>query len=294
VSRPYGSKNQPLSKGDGRLPGPRGLDAALGSLIGRPVQVEQDAPLGPAERVALLLQRVRQLQAGAAPNPYQTDFCKFAFELVRTKDEAAGGVVRPLPPDPYLYEAADAFFTCPLLLIEKSRRVRMSWWACAFDIWLWAGGQDPRWLNLNTDEPVLMAAQGNRQIILASRKLEDLQGSQWFLEKRIKFILDDLERRNVRDYWPSFPEWTFKTGEIAGSNGSFMTAIASGADQARAAGATLVHAEEIAFWPQARASIGGMLPTLLPAGHLIGITTPQANSFAHELVMDRLEGGDLY
>jgi hypothetical protein len=282
MARDFGSKNKAPSEKAVK----KGVQSALDAMIGRPISVSEDNPTSSAERVALLLNRIQELKAQSGPNKFQSSFEEFLFELVRTKDEAILRVTN-LPRDPYIYEQIDAYFKCPLLLVEKSRRVRASWITCAFDIWIAAGGQDPRW-------PILMNSPDNRQVILASRKLENLQGSQWFLEKRIKFILDELEKNNIREHWPSFPKWEWTANEVEWSNGSFITAIASGKDQARGPGATLVHAEEAAFWPEAQSSIEGMIPVLHGGGHLILVTTPQANTYCHRIVQDTLKGREYW
>lgn len=291
MSRPFGNKNKSIAN-------PQGLKKAVGqameSMIGVPTGIEADLPLSPAERVALLLSRIEQLKQDNRPNCYSQSFEKFLFECCVTKDEAAGGIVRPLPQDPYIFELIDAYMRHPLILVEKSRRVRVSWITCAFDVWLLAGGQDPRWVDPRSGRQILMGTGENRQIILASRKLEDLQGSQWFLQNRIKFIVDQLFRNDIREKWPSFPDWEWAAGEGRTSNGGYINAIASGPDQARGPGATLVHAEEIAFWPNAQPTIEGMLPVLLGGGHLIAITTANCNSYAHRIVKDEFGGKSVY
>lgn len=263
---------------------PKEANAAIARVIGQPAPVHTE-PETRAERIALLVNRIRG-EADPEPNVYQQDFHKFLMERVITKDEARGGRVARIPAEygSYLSEVADALVCCPLLMMEKSRRVLASWTVCAFDIWLAAGGQDERW-------PELLYATGNRQIVLASRKLEDFQGSQWFLHKRVKFIYEQLIESGIREVWPGFPlaKWTANEAEF--SNGSAITAVAQGADQMRGPGATFVHAEEIAFWEQARASVEGALPVLLGGGHFCGITTANANSYASLVVEGNLKNG---
>lgn len=285
MARQFGSKNKVVQTEKGIKTGTK---RAMEAMLSLPVKMAEDNPASSAERIALLLNRVKDIKKVSAPNPYQTSFVDFLFDLCVTKDEAAGGLARQLPKDPYIYEIADALITCPLLLMEKSRRVRASWIMCCFDIWLAAGGQDPRW-------PILMNAEGNRQIIVASRKLEGLQGSQWFLEKRIKFILDEFEKRGFREQWPAFPQWEWTANEIEFSNGSFITAIASGKDQSRGPGATEFHAEELSHWPEAKASIEGALPVLQGGGHLVAITTPNCGTYSEDIVKGRLKNrGSIY
>ena len=278
AARPFGNKNKVINTDRGLK---AGTNRALDVMLNRPVSPAEDNPTSSAERVALLLNRIKTIQRGTAPNKYQRSFVDFLFDLVKTKDEAAGGRVAHLPRDPYIFEMIDALMENSLLLIEKSRRVRASWIMCAFDVWIAAGGQDPRW-------PVLMNATGNRQIVVVSRKLQDAQGSSWFLRNRIKFIIDTLEDNNIREHWPEFPEFSWTATEGRASNGSIISAIASGADQARGVAATVVHGEEAAFWIEAKPTIESMLPVLLGGGHLVLVTTPQANSYCHKIVSDVL------
>lgn len=292
MSRPFGSRNKSNAQTTGGLK--KSVEKAMETMVGRPTGIEADMPLSPAERIALLMSRIEELKKDNRPNKFQCSFEAFLFELCQTKDEAAGGIVRALPPDPYIYELVDAYFRQPLILVEKARRTRISWITCAFDVWLAAGGQDERWVDPRSGRKILMGSTENRQIILASRKLEDIQGSQWFLHNRIKFIVDTLFKNDVREYWPNFPDWEWTAGEARTSNGSYINAIASGPDQARGAGCTFVHAEEIAFWPNARPSIEGMLPVLLGGGHLVAITTAQAGTYAHQIVSDNLGGKPLF
>ena len=279
MARSFGDRNRAPSEKTIK----KSVHTALDSLINAPVSIEDDIPAQAAERVALLLNRIKTIQEGEKPNRYQTSFIDFMFERCYTKDEAKGGVVALLPKDPYIYDLADYYFENPLILVEKSRRVRVSWITCIFDIWIAAGGQDPRW-------PSLMRASGDRQVILASRKLQDIQGSQWFLEKRIKFVLDQLEERDIRSVWPAFPEWEWTASEIEFSNRSFISAIPQGADQARGPGATLIHVEELSTWEHAQESIEVMVPVLEGGGHLIAISTPKSNTYAHRIVSDELKG----
>jgi hypothetical protein len=145
-----------------------------------------------------------------------------------------------------------------------------------------AGGQDERW-------PALMRSVRNRQVILASRKLEDLQGSAWFLRERVKFIVDELERRGIRSHWPEFPtfEWTFAEGRA--SNGSRINAVPQGADQMRGAGGTIIHAEECATWEQQQASIESAKLVTQGGGHMVMVTTSRVGCYLADLVLDQVD-----
>ncbi|MHA2642986.1 MAG: hypothetical protein V2G41_10100 [bacterium JZ-2024 1] len=254
------------------------VEHALERMIGGVVEV--GGREARAARVIALLERARRESIGK--RDYKRDFASFLFELVKTKDEARGGIVRGIERAQYIEELIEIYMTSPLVLVEKSRRVLASWVTCAFDVWVAAGGQDERW-------PALCWSDKNRQVIIASRKLRDTQGSSWFLQNRVRYIVEELERGGIRERWEDFPYWEWTATEARLSNGSYINAIASGADQARGAGATLVHAEEIAFWPDAQRAVEGILPVLIGGGHLIAITTPQAGTYAHRIVQGAVE-----
>jgi hypothetical protein len=213
---------------------------------------------------------------------YQTNFHDFLTELCYTVDESRAGEVRKFPDWPLFHDLCDDLVREPLLCLTKSRRCLATWTATAFSIWLMAGGQDPRW-------PALMRSRNNRLVILASRKLEDIGGSAYFLRDRVRWMVEDLEQeRNIREHWPGFPEfsWTFSEGRA--SNGSRISAVPMGKDQCRGPGSTLVWMEEVAMWGEAQGSIESAKMTTQGGGHCLLITTPQVGSYAADLVMDRI------
>ncbi len=222
--------------------------------------------------------------AGPRPNPYQRSLWEFAGECY-TKDEARSRI-SPMPRWPYLKEIGDAIIENPLLMVAKSRRVLASYYACITDIWIAAGGQDRRW-------SALMNGTGNRQVVIMSRKLEGPQSSSWFLHERVKLIVDQLEARGIRDKWPEFPEWEWTHTEAKCSNGSRITAIAGGPDQARGIAATAFHVEELAHIENAKKTMEAILPTLFAqeetAGHLYALCTAAVGGFAADIYLDRVD-----
>lgn len=251
---------------------------AMARLLGTPAPPSSALPLPAAERARLLEERLALLSRPAPRPVYSTDFYRFLTERVWTKDEARGGRVAQIPPYPFLPDLCDDLVTCRKLFIEKSRRVLATWIACTFDVWIAAGGQDPRWA-------VLKYARGNRQVFLCHQKFED---SNKYLRERVWFIIRQLEERAIRDVWPDFPRWQWKEGEITASNGSLITAVAQGSDQLRGFAATLLHLEELAFWEHAKPTIEGALPTLRGGGHVLAITTANAGTYADDLRSGRL------
>jgi hypothetical protein len=254
----------------GEIPGPVIAEALR--LVG-PVGAGREAETR-LERLAMVREQLERLQ-DAAQNPYQRNFEHFLRELVWTTDEARGGRVARVPEWDFLSEIDELLITRRKLLIEKSRRVFASWTVCAFDLWLAAGGQDPRW-------PELMLGNSHRQIFIVARKFEK-PGSDWFLQSRVRTIYDQFELHGGRDHWPEFPKFAFKEGEATGSNGSHITAVAQGANQLRGPGATFVHCEEAAFWELAQPTMEGLLPTLLGGGHVVVVTTAQAGTYAQQI-----------
>lgn len=251
--------------------------------------VRPDGGESPLRQAYAAASRLQYAQRPA--HPYKGRLYNFLAHCVDSVDESGAGAIRAWPVgrgrdgrswDRYWLELEDLVLRNKLVMFEKSRRVLASWFVCAFDIWLCAGGQDPRWLD-ETGRPVLMFSDRNRQVYLQARKAEGAAGSEWFIEQRVKRILEQFEEGRGRKAWPDFPQWEFRCGEITFSNGSKITGVPQGANQIRGAAATLLHCEEFAFWEQARATIQAAVPTMRGGGHIIGITTPQVGSYAKEI-----------
>lgn len=256
----------------------------LRTLLGRDRLVPaNDHAESDMEMLARLAGRLHTLR-NPKGREYQYSFTKFRTELVFTKDEAAGGRVARIPDYPYLREVDAALLTCPHLLIEKSRRMLLTWTVLAYDLWLAAGGQDPRW-------PELAHSSGNRKIILAARKLEGENGSADFLS-RIRFIYDQFEDRGLREQWPEFPTIQWRFDRATCSNGTVISAVAQGEHQLAGSGVTFVHAEESARWEEQRASISSALQTLTGGGRIALVTTAQANTYVSKIALDKLRPGD--
>jgi hypothetical protein len=227
----------------------------------------------------------------ASSNPCRTRFWTFLRRCVWSVDEAKAGEIRRWPTglgrdgkswDRLWLECEDALLRQRLLMFEKSRRVLASWLVCCFDIWLLAGGEDARWVN-EEGVPVLCRSAHNRAVYLQARKLEGPAGAEWFLANRVARLLQGFEDNGGRHSWPDFPQWSAKTGTIELSNGSKIMAVPQGAHQIRGAAATLLHCEEVAFWEQAKPTIGAAIPTMRGGGHIVLVTTPQVGSYAKDI-----------
>ena len=208
---------------------------------------------------------------------YQRDFHAFLTECCWTTDEASGGDIALFPNDPYIREICDYLIEEPLLFLEKSRRVRMTWTVSAFDLWIAAGGQDPRW-------PATLRSTGHRLVLLISKKSED---AEWVLGERIRFIYEQATERGLREKWPGLPEFDFTVMKATASNGSAIRALPQGEKQVRQFGSSLIHYEELAHSDDARDTLAAALPTMMGkdglGGKVVAICTPQVGSFAYDL-----------
>lgn len=237
------------------------------------------------EELAVLGQELER-RTNPAYHPLKHNFETFLFEACWTKDEARGGRVAQVPDWPFLHQLANELIVTPLLLIEKSRRVLASWTLCCFDIWVAAGGCDPRWRGKKTadypeGEPTLLNSSRDRQVYVVAQQFDQ---ANWFLHERIKFIVEHSLAHGLRDRWPDFPEWIFIEGLAKLSNGSRITAVAQGANQLRGPGATLHHWDEFAFWERAKQTVEGSKPTIDGGGHIAACSTPNTDSYARSLV----------
>jgi hypothetical protein len=230
------------------------------------------------------LAEVDALLARSTSNPYKQSFLRFLRDCIWTVDEAYAGEVRRWPFgegwDEYWLDWEHALLTCSPLLIDKTRRTMASNVVCAFDLWLAAGGQDPRW-------PTLMRSDANRLILIQAKKLEGKVGSAEFVE-RIGAFCRNFEEKGGRNLWPDFPTVSLSFGKAHFSNGSHIEAVPQGADQIRGPGATLIHLEELGVMEQAEASIGAALPALSGLGHLVAVSTPNNASYAKKIRMGAL------
>lgn len=261
------------------------------ALLERMVGARGQEHLSLTEQLLLVTQRWHNLTTGAEQSPCKFRFYNFLSHCVWTIDEARSGEVRKWPTglgedgkswDRLWLEMEDSYLRSKLLMVEKARRVLASWFTCAFDIWLAAGGQDPRWVD-EKGFPTLLRSDCNRKIIVQARKAEGEAGSEWFVAERIKPILEAFEARGGREWWPDFPGWSHTCGKIEFSNGSKIVGVPQGADQVRGSGITQIHGEEAAFWEQAKKTIGAAIPTLRGGGHLVLITTPAVGTHAKDI-----------
>lgn len=226
-----------------------------------------------------ILERRGVKPAPAPPNPYAASFLLFLRDCMWTIDEARGGEIRAWPFEggwaDYWTDWEHALLTCSPLLVDKTRRTMASNVCTAWELWIAAGGVDPRW-------PVLLRSQANRRVLIQAQKLEGVGGSAEFVDRARRLLQASVER-GLEQRWRGFPQIQFSFGRALFSNGSRIDAVPQGAEQVRGPGTTLLRAEELGFWEQAKPSMENAIPALHPDGHLIAVTTPNVGTYASDI-----------
>ena len=244
----------------------------------------------------MLLPRKDAPRVGVAEsNPYQRSFLLFLEHCAWTVDEARAGEVRRWPMHVGedgkewrgYWEVWDtALHECSPLFVDKTRRTMASNVMTAWEVWLCAGGQDPRWAEL-------MLSDSRRLCLIQSKKLEGETGSMAFLAKA-KAMVQQAWDNGIGRRWPDFPlrpEDFSATRMHCPRNGSRMEAIPQGADQVRGPGTTHLRMEEACFMDQVEDAIGTAIPALAGGGHLTVVTTPDAQAVFLKSIRDgRMKG----
>lgn len=150
----------------------------------------------------------------------------------------------------------------PMILVPKSRRMKMSWTNIALYTW------DTVW-------------HKGRHNAFVSKKEDDSDD----LVKKSKFILDNLAL--PRDLIPKY-ELTYNHLQIGDDLHSKIEGFASGAEQMRQYTFSGILADELAFWTDAQKMYSASVPTLEGGGRFTGISSP-APGFFKRLVLDQLD-----
>ena len=223
-----------------------------------------------SDREQVELVKLTELQVGVlSPFVSEWDFC---IRGVITKDESVGEL-RPFPAHDYLRYVIEErnrskADSVPFVL-DKSRRMLVTWLM----------------LSLYLYDTLTCS---NLAYFIGSRKLES---SAYLLGPERLFGIWD---RIPDAVWPGKPalECTGKHGMgytvvSCAATGSYIQAIASGADQLRQFTATNVFLDEFAFFDNARETWGAVQPTVLGGGHLDVASTPNLGSFMSDLIEGR-------
>lgn len=211
----------------------------------------------------------RGLTIAEPVNPFKDDW-DFLSRGCWTKDEATGQVLQ-FPSDAnheYLRYLTEIRPNYPIFAVEKSRRMMATWWMLA--LYLFDTLTKPNHANF-----------------VGSRKLES---SAYLLgPDRILHIYNHIPA----DVWPDKPMLRPVGKHYAGytrlecpSTGSYIQAVASGADQLRQYTATNVFLDEFAFWDRAEESWTAIKPTVQGGGHVDMVSTPELGAYMYSLLYD--------
>jgi len=186
---------------------------------------------------------------------------------VKTKDEHqhGEGSVRPFPSrldKPYIWDALDTFKTQPLLLIEKSRQLMVSWLCCLYALWM-------------------AKYQKNRMIFIQSKKEENAANLVYNTEvnqARISFM-----EVNLPIEMQSKVIWSYGKAVFT-ETGSTIWGIPEGGDQIRSYVPSLVISDEAAFQPEFEGAVKAARPCVDNGGQFIAVSTARNGSYMKQLL----------
>jgi hypothetical protein len=175
--------------------------------------------------------------------------------------------IKQFPNESWLREVTEIWFKESLTAWPKSRRMKMSWVMVWNHLWLAAFHEGAK---------VAFQSETEKKSNILIQRAE-------FIYKHLpqqELLLPKL--KGGRAMWCSM-EWPGLYSKIEG--------FAEGANQLRGDTFTGVLADEIAFWPKGRASLGGFKPTTEGGGKVTLVSSALAG-FWRDLCYDELDGGD--
>ncbi len=188
-------------------------------------------------------------------------------KYVRTKDEHATGEisVRPFPTreeKPYLWDVADTIQAEPLVAIEKSRQLLITWLACMYALWT-------------------AKFHKNRLVFWQSKKEEDaanvVYNNDW-PNARMSFIESSLPPELRSNVAPSYAKLAYR------DQGSLVWGIPEGGDQIRSYTASLVVSDESAFQPEFEDAWKAILPVVTGGGRAVIISSAKNGAYMKQLI----------
>lgn len=188
----------------------------------------------------------------------------FLSSAVFTLDQAnQWSPIRRYPSElEYLHWIVDRIVDDPLVAVVKHRRMVITWTICGVALW------------------DAMFHEG-RFIALISKKEEDSDE----LVRRCRFIYDNIPREAL----PIKPVAEYKYTSLRFPEiDTVIKGFAQGADQLRQYTSSRVFCDEIAFWPQARATFTALKPTIEGGGKVCLVST-RYPGFFQAVVEDRLD-----
>jgi hypothetical protein len=171
----------------------------------------------------------------------------------------------PYQEKPYLHELADLFLTEPLLLVEKSRQMLVTWIMIACHLW------DAQF-------------HEGRRIFLQSKKELDANA----LVDRAKFIYQNYPepyRTIIHASFSARDPMAYLRLEFPKQK-SIVQGTPQGADVLRQYTASRIFSDEMAFQDRAEEAYIAARPTITGGGSFIGVSSPNFKNFFWRLVKD--------
>jgi hypothetical protein len=173
--------------------------------------------------------------------------------------------IRPFPTREekiYLWNVLDTFLSEPLILIEKSRQLMITWACCIYALWL-------------------AKYQKNRMIFIQSRKEENAANLVYNAEPnqaRISFLEWNLPSEMRSKVIPSYGKLIFT------ETGSTIWGIPEGGDQIRSYVPSLVVSDEAAFQPEFEGAWKAAKPCVDGGGQFIAVSTARNGAYMKDLL----------
>lgn len=198
----------------------------------------------------------------------QDDLHYYLENLVVTQDEHdENHPFKKLPykEKPYLRELVDLFLTEPLLLIEKSRQMMVTWLMIACHVW------DAQF-------------HSGRRIFFQSKKELDANA----LIDRAKFIYNNYpepHRTIIHTSFPAREPMAYLRLEFPKQK-SVIQGTPQGADVLRQYTASRIFSDEMAFQDRAEEAYVAAKPTIQGGGKFIGCSSPNFRNFFWRVAKD--------
>lgn len=197
----------------------------------------------------------------------QRDLHYFLKKMVRTQDEHdIDSPTKPLPMEkPHLQDMAQLFLDEPLMLIEKSRQMMITWIMVACHLW------DAQF-------------HEGRRIFVQSKKEKDAN----HLIDRAKFIYKNYPepyKTVIHHMFPAKTPMAYLKLEFP-KNNSVLEGTPQGEAVLRQYTASRILSDEMAFQEKAEEAFIAAKPTVVGGGGFIGLTTPNFKEFFYLLKSD--------
>jgi len=188
-------------------------------------------------------------------------------KYVVTKDEHAEGEysVRRFPTraeKPAIWDVLDTVQHEPMVAIEKSRQLVVTWLMCLYCLWV-------------------AKFQRNRLVFAQSKKEEDAANlvfnTEW-PKARMSFIEYNLPEQLKSDCLASYGKLYFR------DTGSSIWGVPEGGEQIRSYTPTLVFSDEFAYQPEAEEAWTAAKPCITGGGKFIAVSSAKSGAFMKQLI----------